>query len=87
MINDVSALTYDPRSPNGRGSGRAGRPDAPPGRSGDDAGRPALRRRAGRGLSWLEERIAFAEADGIARDRILVDPGFGFGKTVAHNSR
>jgi tetratricopeptide (TPR) repeat protein len=25
------------------------------------------------------------EAAGIARDRILVDPGFGFGKTVAHN--
>ncbi len=24
-------------------------------------------------------------AAGIARDRILVDPGFGFGKTVAHN--
>ena len=34
---------------------------------------------------WLEERIAAAEAAGIARDRILVDPGFGFGKNVAHN--
>ncbi|HVL30040.1 MAG TPA: dihydropteroate synthase, partial [Sphingomicrobium sp.] len=34
---------------------------------------------------WLEDRIAAAEAAGIARDRILVDPGFGFGKTVAHN--
>ena len=34
---------------------------------------------------WLEERIADAEAAGIARDKILVDPGFGFGKTVAHN--
>ena len=30
---------------------------------------------------WLEERIAAAEAAGIARDRILVDPGIGFGKT------
>lgn len=34
---------------------------------------------------WLEERIAAAEAAGIARDRILVDPGIGFGKSVAHN--
>ena len=34
---------------------------------------------------WLEERIAAAEAAGIARDKILVDPGIGFGKTVAHN--
>ena len=34
---------------------------------------------------WLEERIAAAEAAGIDRSRILIDPGFGFGKTVAHN--
>jgi dihydropteroate synthase len=32
-----------------------------------------------------EERIAAAEAAGIARNRILIDPGFGFGKNVAHN--
>jgi dihydropteroate synthase len=34
---------------------------------------------------WLDARIAAAEAAGIARSRILVDPGFGFGKTVQHN--
>ena len=34
---------------------------------------------------WLEERIAAAVDAGIARDKILVDPGIGFGKTVAHN--
>jgi dihydropteroate synthase len=34
---------------------------------------------------WLEERIAAAEAAGIKRDRILVDPGFGFGKKLSHN--
>jgi dihydropteroate synthase len=34
---------------------------------------------------WLEERIAAAEAAGIERSRILVDPGFGFGKNVGHN--
>ncbi len=34
---------------------------------------------------YLEARIAVAEAAGIRRDRIIVDPGIGFGKTVAHN--
>jgi dihydropteroate synthase len=34
---------------------------------------------------FLKERIAAAEAAGIARDRIMVDPGIGFGKTAEHN--
>jgi dihydropteroate synthase len=34
---------------------------------------------------WLEERIAAAEEAGISRERILIDPGFGFGKKLAHN--
>jgi len=34
---------------------------------------------------WLEDRIEAAEEAGIARDKILIDPGFGFGKSVAHN--
>jgi dihydropteroate synthase len=34
---------------------------------------------------WLEARIAACEAAGIVRDRIIVDPGIGFGKTLAHN--
>lgn len=34
---------------------------------------------------WLAGRIAAAEAAGIARDRIIVDPGIGFGKTLDHN--
>ena len=29
--------------------------------------------------------MAFAVAAGIAEERILLDPGIGFGKTVAHN--
>ncbi len=36
-------------------------------------------------FAWLEERVAAAEDAGIARERILVDPGIGFGKSVAHN--
>jgi dihydropteroate synthase len=34
---------------------------------------------------FLEERMAFAVAAGIAEQRILLDPGIGFGKMVAHN--
>ncbi|MBL4918261.1 dihydropteroate synthase [Szabonella alba] len=34
---------------------------------------------------YLEARIAVAEAAGILRARIIVDPGIGFGKTLAHN--
>ncbi|HTY98445.1 MAG TPA: dihydropteroate synthase [Rhodocyclaceae bacterium] len=35
--------------------------------------------------AFLAERVAACEAAGIGRRRIVVDPGFGFGKTLAHN--
>jgi dihydropteroate synthase len=35
--------------------------------------------------AFLEERLAFAVAAGIAEERICVDPGIGFGKTVQQN--
>jgi dihydropteroate synthase len=34
---------------------------------------------------FLEERLAFAVAEGIPEDHIWLDPGIGFGKTVEHN--
>ncbi len=34
---------------------------------------------------FLAERVAACEVGGIRRERILLDPGFGFGKTLAHN--
>ncbi len=34
---------------------------------------------------FLRERVARAQAAGIGAGRICVDPGYGFGKTVAHN--
>jgi len=34
---------------------------------------------------FLVDRAAACEAAGLARDRIVIDPGFGFGKTTAHN--
>jgi dihydropteroate synthase len=35
--------------------------------------------------AYLRARIAVAESAGIARSRLVIDPGFGFGKTLAHN--
>lgn len=34
---------------------------------------------------WLVERIAAAVSAGISRDKIIADPGIGFGKTLQHN--
>jgi len=36
-------------------------------------------------MTFLRMRIATVQAAGIARERIVIDPGFGFGKTLAHN--
>ena len=35
--------------------------------------------------AFLEQRIEACTAAGVARENIIVDPGFGFGKTLAHN--
>jgi dihydropteroate synthase len=35
--------------------------------------------------AFLEERLAFAVAQGVPEERIELDPGIGFGKTVEHN--
>ncbi len=36
-------------------------------------------------MTFLEQQIARCEAAGITKDRLLFDPGFGFGKTLSHN--
>lgn len=36
-------------------------------------------------IAFLEERVAALLAAGIARHRLVIDPGFGFGKTLQHN--
>jgi dihydropteroate synthase len=35
--------------------------------------------------AFLEERMAYAVGEGVSEERIMLDPGIGFGKTVAHN--
>ena len=34
---------------------------------------------------FLEERIAACQSIGITKDKLILDPGFGFGKSLAHN--
>ena len=86
MINDVSALTHDPASLGIAATANvpvvlmhmAGEPETMQ-RS------PTYRDVAHDIYDYLEARIAAAEAAGIARTRIIADPGIGFGKTTAHN--
>jgi dihydropteroate synthase len=86
MLNDVSALRHDPRSLE-----LAARSGAPvvlmhaPGEGeslheGADYGDVVLDV-----FDWLAERRDAALAAGIAREAIVLDPGIGFGKTVADN--
>jgi len=86
MINDVSALTYDDRS-----AGVIAASSAPvvlmhhQGAPETMQDNPRYDDVLVEVYLWLEERIQAAEAAGIARGKILIDPGFGFGKNVAHN--
>jgi dihydropteroate synthase len=86
LVNDVSALTYDDRAAAIVAS--AGVPvvlmhhQGPPETMQQD---PRYDDVLVEIYLWLEERIQAAEEAGIARDKVLVDPGFGFGKKLAHN--
>ncbi|HEY5713034.1 MAG TPA: dihydropteroate synthase [Allosphingosinicella sp.] len=87
MVNDVSALTWDPRAAEVVAKAgcpvvlmhHQGTPEAMQDNPRYD--RPVLIEV----FDWLAERIAAAVAAGIARERIIVDPGIGFGKTIQHN--
>lgn len=86
LVNDVSALTFDPAAlalVAARGC---------PVVLMHAQGTPATMQAAPRYadalrdvFDWLEARIAACVAAGIARERIVADPGIGFGKTLDHN--
>jgi dihydropteroate synthase len=86
MINDVSALTYDARSAQVAAGltvpvvlmHHQGAPEVMQ----DD---PRYDDILVEIYLWLEERIAAAVEAGVKSEHILIDPGFGFGKKVAHN--
>src|SRR3954466_8876575 len=81
MINDVSALTYDARSAEVAAALKV------PVVLMHHQGAPEVMQDEPRYddvlvevYLWLEERIATTVEAGVARDHILIDPGFGFGK-------
>lgn len=86
MINDVSALSHDPRAAaaakhtacpvilmHAQGDPRTMQ-DAP---TYDDVVLEVY--------DYLEARAQAAESAGIFRERLVIDPGIGFGKTLEHN--
>ena len=86
LINDVSALSADPASL--KVAAESGAHVALMHMQGE----PATMNRAPRYqdvaldvFDWLEARIEAAVAAGIPRERLIVDPGIGFGKKGAHN--
>lgn len=86
LVNDVSAFAYDPDM-----AGLAAARGVPVCLM-HAQGRPETMQRDPRYddvlldvLDHLEDRIAAAEAAGIPRRRIVIDPGIGFGKTQEHN--
>lgn len=86
MVNDVSALAHDPRSLEVVAS--AGCPvvlmHSPS--AGDDPHEGGTYQDVVLDVfDALERRIAACEVAGIGRDKIAVDPGLGFGKTLAEN--
>lgn len=87
LINDVSALGYDPRSL--EVAAKAGCPVVLMHHQGTPETMQQEPRYDGPVLlevyDWLEARIEAAAAAGIGGAGIVVDPGIGFGKTLQHN--
>jgi dihydropteroate synthase len=86
MINDISALRHDPEMI------RVARSfDGPviimhmQGTPGDMQVNPHYDDVVAEINAFFMERIKWLEQNGIVRSRIIVDPGIGFGKTLAHN--
>jgi dihydropteroate synthase len=87
LINDVRAL----RAPGALEA--AVRADVPvclmhmQGEPGTMQAEPRYDDVVGEVVAFLEERVAACERAGIPRAQVLIDPGFGFGKTAEHNLR
>lgn len=86
IINDISALRFDPEMVSLAAEGNwpvvimhmQGTP-------GDMQIKPLYQDVVAEIIDFLADRIAQLAARGIARERLIIDPGLGFGKTVAHN--
>lgn len=86
IVNDISALRFDPRMVEvvrqaGAGVVLMHRQGTPQTMQQD----PQYEDVVTEVRTFLAERIEFAVAHGLKKSQIAVDPGIGFGKTVAHN--
>ena len=86
IINDISALKKDPEM-----IAVAASTNVPviimhmQGTPADMQNRPSYSNVVDDILAFLEERINWMVQNGVNRERIIVDPGIGFGKTITHN--
>jgi len=90
LWNDVSGLRHDPRSLEFAAHSGAAvcimHAPGPPNKGGDDLHEDGHYQDVVLDVfDWLKARRDAAEAVGVARDRILLDPGIGFGKTLQEN--
>jgi len=86
LINDISGLTYDPAM-----ASLAASTGVPvilmhlPGQPRDLPLNHVYTDVVAEVLAFFERQIDYAEASGILRSQIWLDPGLGFGKTASHN--
>jgi dihydropteroate synthase len=86
IVNDISGLNFDPKMKE-----TVARHQVPvivmhmKGTPRDMQKDPQYRDLIGEILSFFRERISQASAAGIPADKIIIDPGIGFGKSLAHN--
>lgn len=86
IINDISALRFDPEM--GRVAAETGALVILMHMKGSPADMqvaPAYDDLIGEIYQFLEEAIERAKSYGIDKSKLIIDPGIGFGKTVAHN--
>ena len=86
ILNDVAAMTYDPAMADVARKAKA--PICLMHAQGDPAtmqANPTYDDVLLDVYDFLQERLLSAEESGISRDRVILDPGIGFGKTLTHN--
>jgi dihydropteroate synthase len=86
IVNDISGLRFDPRMPSVCAQAQAGvicmHMQGTPQTMQVD---PHYENVVSEVAEFLTDRLAALEDCGIARERVVIDPGIGFGKTPAHN--
>ena len=85
LFNDVSALGYDAQSPEVAQRAQAVCLMHAQGDPRTMQDNPTYEDVVLDVYEYLAERVATCELAGIPRERLIVDPGIGFGKTIPHN--